>query len=223
MPNVSLITYLDYIATWEDESDENINQFISGYALLYLSHTPLAAAIIGVIKEQLEAYARLPLYPPFYPPLPSPSQKDYEDPYDKIIESKETIGLDVKSCKAILMQFIGGISKKEDKIIIDSKTFKKYAGSARIIYNHEDINKVYDALNGLDSSPKSEKDVKKCMDTITNLNFSATESSIVQNLTIGVMSWKIGVPDKAITTQAKEVGLASEIVESSLKVANMIP
>jgi hypothetical protein len=83
---------------------------------------------------------------------------------NNLIASKAPAGLDIKTCRGDLMQFMAQVHIRAGKL--DAATFRKYAESARIVYNSDEINKVYDALDELNLSGKTDVDVQKFMNTL---------------------------------------------------------
>jgi cellobiose-specific phosphotransferase system component IIB len=112
------------------------------------------------------------------------------------------------------MQFMAEVQRKNKTL--DAKAFRKYAESARGIFNSEEIQKVYDALDELNLSDRSDEDVKKCMDVIVGLKFPGeTELSIVRNISIAIMAYKLRIANTVIETQAKAAGIPVEEVDAS--------
>ncbi|WP_143478299.1 hypothetical protein [Pseudobacteriovorax antillogorgiicola] len=131
---------------------------------------------------------------------------------NNLIASKAPKGLDTKTCRGNLMQFMAEVEKNT---ILDAANFKKYAASARIVYNSDEINKVYDALDKLNLSSRSDADVKQFMDVLKGLNYPKTELSLVQNFAIAIMFYKLKIANATIKAQAEAAGLPVEEVEAT--------
>lgn len=94
-----------------------------------------------------------------------------------LIASTAPKGLDTRTCRSLLMQFMAQVHKDNGKL--DAAGFKKYAESARILYNSSEINVVYNALDILKFSAKTDTDVQKFLEYLKGLDYPATELSIV--------------------------------------------
>jgi len=99
---------------------------------------------------------------------------------------------------------------------LDAATFRMYAGSAREAFNSEEINKVYDALDELNLSAKSEEDVKKFMNVLVGLKFDNKWAlSLVQGFTISLMIYKLNIANNIIKEQAAKANIPGENYDSS--------
>jgi hypothetical protein len=276
--STDLITYLNYIATWETESDGNIDKLLGEHRLFvglgdFNSDTAINdefSTLVSLAKEVrdwtvaadvVEMAADAAAVASFWSfglgmaafavlegeaaidkaVASSKSQKlndklktadtdiasnissnvgNYVTEYksnNTLIVSKAPKGMDTKECRSYLLQFIGEIEKKEAKI--DAATFKKYAASARMIYDSDEIGKVYDALDELNLSGKSTADIEKFMKVIANLGVAPAWSrqiiSFVQGVSLVVALKNLNVQRSTITECAEAAGLPVEEVEAS--------
>ncbi len=277
MASTDLITYLHYIATWETESDANIDQLISEQSIfvnlgdfesdsvvdaefktindlacevrdrtIAADATQMAADAAAVasiwsfglgmaafaaleVTEQIEKAvisskskelnAKLTTVDSDISSQINPNVANYVSKYkenNNLIIAKAPKGLDIHTCRANLMQFMAEIQRKSGKL--DAATFKQYAESAKIVYNSDEINKVYDALDELNFSAKSDADVKKFMNVLAgftvppNAQFGLT---LVTGMSIGIMFYKLKIANATITAQAEDAGIPVEEVETS--------
>jgi cellobiose-specific phosphotransferase system component IIB len=277
MASTDLITYLNYIATWETESDQNIDALIDEQNLFvklddfdsddainkeFTTLTDLAkevrdltiaedatkmladaaaVASIWTFGLGMAAFAALETSAAIESAVISSKSKDlnaklttvdtdisskingnveaYVTKYkvnNNLIVSKAPKGMDTQSCRANLMQFMAKVQKGSGKL--DAATFKKYAESARIVFESDEINKVYDALDELNLGAKSEADVTKFMNTLQGLQLPELATfglSIVQGFSIAIMSYKLGIANKTIKSCAKAADIPLEEVDSS--------
>lgn len=130
-----------------------------------------------------------------------------------LIASNSPKGLDTRTCRSLLMQFMAQVHKATGKL--DATVFKKYAESARILYNSTEINDVYNALDTLNFSEKSDADIQQFLSFIKGLNYPSTQLSIIRNFSIAIMYYKLGIANKTIQENAKAAGFEVEEVESS--------
>lgn len=141
---------------------------------------------------------------------------DYVAKYKKnnnLIASKAPVGLDTRTCRGLLLQFLAQVQRNTT---LDVGTFKQYAESARRLYNSDEINAVYDALDTLNLSQKTDADVKKFMDFLAGFNFPGkTEISMVQNACIAIMFYKLKIANATIKEQAEAAGLPVEEVDAT--------
>lgn len=149
----------------------------------------------------------------------NPSVADYVRKYkenNNLIVGKAPKGLDIRTCRASLMQFMGEIQRKSGKL--DAAIFKTYAESARIVYNSDEINKVYDALDELNLSAKSDADVKKFMNVLAGLRLPPNAQfglTLVRGLSIMCMFYNLKIANATIKAQAEEAGIPVEEVKTS--------
>lgn len=130
-----------------------------------------------------------------------------------LIASNAPKGLDTRTCRSLLMQFMAQVQKANGKL--DATGFKKYAESARTLYNSTEINNVYNALDALNFSAKSDADIQKFLGYLKGLNYPATQLSIVRNFSIAIMYYKLNIANKTIEANAKAAGFEVAEVESS--------
>jgi hypothetical protein len=83
---------------------------------------------------------------------------------------------------------------------LDIPTFKQYANSARMLFNSEEIQAVYNALDKLNMSPGSEDDLNNCINAIKGFTFGgSTALTIVRFASIGIMANRINVATKKLS------------------------
>lgn len=92
---------------------------------------------------------------------------------NNIVAAKQATGMDGPTCRSILLQFMAQIEMAGGNL--DIATFKQYANSARMLLNSEEINAVYNALDKLNMSPKSDDDLKNCLDAIKGFTFGGRQ------------------------------------------------
>ncbi|KAF8307320.1 hypothetical protein DL93DRAFT_2088042 [Clavulina sp. PMI_390] len=91
---------------------------------------------------------------------------------NSMVADKRPRGMDAPTCRSILLQFMAHIELAGAKL--DVATFKQYAESARTLFNSKEIEAVYNALDKLNLSAKSDDDLKKCKDSIKGFSFGGT-------------------------------------------------
>lgn len=274
--STDLITYLNYISTWETESDENIdnlikendyflmlddfnsdkavdNEFDEIYKLacsvrdqtiavdaVRIAENVAAISAIWTFGFSMAAFASLAATRVIQERLISKysgelnqrlasadtnisnaigeNVKKYILKYKEnnhYINAKAPVGLDTRTCRSNLFQFMGAVQKKAKKL--DAKTFRSYAESARILYNSEEINKVYNALDELNFSKKTAEDIKKCMEVIKGINIppgARYALDIILPLSFYIMAYKFKISIDIIKKQAVEAGLPAEEVNT---------
>ncbi|KAH6632104.1 hypothetical protein F5144DRAFT_649563 [Chaetomium tenue] len=248
--STDLMAYLNYMSTWDSESDDNINKVISEQQLFasvgsfssddainaeFDTLTGLATTTFGL---GMTAFAALEAAEAIERKVISDKSKElneklktidtdisarinkdvnlYVTQYkanNNLIASKAPKGLDTRRFRAILMQFMAQVHKA--KGTIDIATFKQYAESARTLYNSAKINDVYDALDKLNLSDKSDDDVKQFIGFLKGLDFNSTALTIIRNVSIAIMAYKLNIANKKIANLAKEAGLEVPEVEES--------
>ncbi|KAK1660049.1 hypothetical protein BDP55DRAFT_677622 [Colletotrichum godetiae] len=87
---------------------------------------------------------------------------------NKIVAAQQATGMTGQTCRSILLQFMAQIEMSGGKL--DVATFKQYANSARKLFDSKEITDVYDALDNLNMSSKSDDDLKKYLDSIKGLH-----------------------------------------------------
>ena len=277
MASTDLITYLNYISTWETESDNNIDTLISEQRIFanlgnYSSDgavngefdtlnnlacqvrdltiaadaTQMAADVAAVASIWsfglgMAAYAALEVTEQIERAVISSKSKDLNAKLDSadtdisaqispdvnsyvtaykqnnnLIISKAPKGLDTQTCRSNLMQFMAVVQRKSGKL--DAATFRQYAESARIVYNGDEINKVYDALDELNLSAKTDADIKKFMNTLNGYvppAGAAFGKAIVTNVSLGLLGYKLKIANAKIKSMAEEQGIPPEEVDTS--------
>ena len=116
---------------------------------------------------------------------------------NNIVAAKQAKGMDGQTCRSILLQFMGQIEMADGKLDVD--TFKQYANSARMLFNSEEIKAVYNALDKLNMSPKSDDDLKNCIDSIKSFKFDgSTAVTLVRYGSIGIMANSLKIATKRL-------------------------
>jgi hypothetical protein len=277
MASTDLITYLNYMATWDSESDANIDSIITEQSLflqvgdfdyttaveeefkdltdlamevrnltIAADATQIAADVAAVASiwsfglgmaafAALEAAEiiekkvisnkskklnnKLTTVDTDISAKISVNVKNYVTQYklnNNLIASKAPKGLDTQTCRADLMQFMADVQRRAGKL--DAKTFRKYAESARLLYNSEEINKVYDALDELNLSAKSEADVQKFMNVLAGFKPPqgvTIAKELLTGVSIMIMFYKLKIANKTIKATAAEAGIPVEEVNTS--------
>ncbi|KAF6785040.1 hypothetical protein CSOJ01_15661 [Colletotrichum sojae] len=92
---------------------------------------------------------------------------------------------------------------------LDVATFREYANSARLIFNSKEIIAVYDALDHLNMSRKSDADLKNCMDSLKAFKLGGTTALYsVLSVCILIMSLKM----KVATDRLSQLNKTDEFV-----------
>ncbi|RUP52014.1 hypothetical protein BC936DRAFT_143527 [Jimgerdemannia flammicorona] len=116
---------------------------------------------------------------------------------NSIVAAKQAKGMDGQTCRSILLQFMAQIELAEGKL--DVATFKKYANSARVLFDSDEIKAVYDALDKLNLSAKSDDDLKNCIDSIKGFTFGgSTALTMVRIGSIYIMANRMNVATKKL-------------------------
>lgn len=272
--STDLITYLAYMSTWADESDDNINNVIQEHQQFtalddfasdgavdaeFQTLTDLATAVrdntiaadaiqiaadaaavaaiwsfdFGMVAfaalEATEAIERkvisakstelndkLTTVDTDISTKIGPKVSDYIAKYkanNNLIVAKAPKGFDNTRCRLVLMQFMAKIERKHKTL--DTDTFKKYAESARILYKSDEVQAVYDALDELDLSDRTDADVQKYLSFLKGLKFDSTASTIIRTVSVIFMAYKLNIANSTIKECAKAAGLEVSEVESS--------
>ncbi len=133
---------------------------------------------------------------------------------NKLIASKATTGLDTRHCRAILFQFMLHVECKE---VLTAASFKKFAGVVRRFYHSNEIQAVYDALDDLHLSDKSNNAVKaywkafKAAIPSTSLSYD-----FARDLSITVLNVATRGGRRAIEQIAEEEGIAIDAVAEGI-------
>ncbi|WP_203258744.1 hypothetical protein [Hyunsoonleella ulvae] len=274
MASTDLITYLNYMSTWDTESDGNIDDIIKEQTLFInvgdfdaesavnsefseleslamevrdrtiaadatkIAADAAAVASIWSFGLGMAAFAALEATAIIEEKVISdkskelnnklqtadtdisnkigPSVANYVAQYKKnnnLIASKAPAGLDTKTCRANLMQFMAEVQRKAGKL--DAATFRTYAESARIVYNSSEINQVYDALDELNLSAKSDADVEKFMNSLVGWTPPAAAkvgTELVRGISILILKNRLNIATKTIETAARDAGIPAEEV-----------
>lgn len=134
---------------------------------------------------------------------------------NNLIASKAPTGLDTRTCRSMLLQFMGAIERKN--VQLNAANFRKWAGSARVVYNSTQINSVYDALDTLNLSSRTDADVKQFMDALAGFNLPGKEEvDIVRSFCIAIMFYKLNIARKTIIEQARAAEIPVEEVDATV-------
>ena len=277
MASTDLMTYLNYMATWDSESDGNIdniiteqnlflqvgdydsdhvvnNEFDTLYDLacdvrdrtIAADATQMAADIAAVASIWsfglgMAAFAALEAAATIERAVISSKSKELNDKLttvdkdisenindnikryvekyklnNNLIASKAPVGLDTRTCRAYLLQFTAEVQRKSGRL--DATTFRRYAESARLLFNCDEINAVYDALDELNMSARTDADVEKFMNVLIGFQPPqgvALAKSILMGASILIMFHKLKIAGKTIENIAKERGVPVEEVNTS--------
>lgn len=274
MASTDLMTYLNYIAAWETESDTNIDSLITEHSLFLnldnfnsdssidaefseltgiarkvrdltiaadatqIAADAAAVASIWSFGLGMVAFAALEAAEVIErKEISSKSNElskklktidtdisarinvnvsNYIHTYKKnnnLIVSKAPKGLNPQSCRGDLLQFMAQVQRKTS---LTAENFRKYAGSARLLFDSKEINKVYDALDELNLGNKADTDVKKFMNVLVGLDFPRTQLSLVHSACILIMGHKIKIANAVIKAEAEAAGIEIAEVETSV-------
>ena len=272
--STDLITYLNFIAGWENESDENIGVLIEEHDLFvgldnfdseqaiekeFKTLTDLAitvrdetitadslqiasdAAAIASIwsfgmgmatfmvlqteaillkgtiaKDSKKLNEKLKTIDTDIAAQINENIEKYIDAYknnNELIAAKGSViapGLDIQNCRADLMQFMAQTERVyRDKGGLTIENFKQLAGSARLVFNSDEIKKVYDALDILNFSDKSQINVDKFMAVFNKLSFNKPTLEFIRFGSM-ILVQRMGVAKESIQTAAERAGLPLE-------------
>jgi len=130
-----------------------------------------------------------------------------------LIVSKAPKGLDARTCRANLMQFMAGVEKNGT---LDAAHFRQYASSCRRLFDSEEINDVYDALDKLNLSAKDDDDIEAFVGTLAGFKFPDKFAvDIVRSFCIAIMVYKLKIATTKIAKIAKAKGISVEEVDES--------
>jgi hypothetical protein len=105
----------------------------------------------------------------------------------------------------------------ERNTTLTAANFRTWAGSARRVYNSTEINAVYDALDTLNLSQKTDADVAKFMNTLAGFQFGGkTEISLVRNFCIAILFYKLKIATQTIREQAEAAEIPVEEVDATV-------
>ncbi|KAK3368276.1 hypothetical protein B0H63DRAFT_528646 [Podospora didyma] len=130
-----------------------------------------------------------------------------------LIASKAPKGLDARTCRSILMQFMAQVHEYNGTL--DIAGFKKYAEAARRLYNSPEINDVYDALDKLNLSEESDADVQQFIELVKSQNFDSVVMILLRNIAVTSMAFSLNIANQTIRDCAKAAGFEVAEVESS--------
>ena len=119
-----------------------------------------------------------------------------------LIANKVPEGLDHRTCRSYLMQFMAGVEKNGT---LDAAHFRQYASSCRRLFDSEEINDVYDALDKLNFSDKDDDDVHAFIRTLEGFEFTDMYAlNIVRNVSIAIMFHNLRIARTRIAKAAAE-------------------
>jgi len=129
---------------------------------------------------------------------------------NKMIFLKAAKGLDTRTCRANLMHLMAGV---EQNATLDVAHFRQYAGSCRLLFDSEEINKVYDALDKLNlSDAKDDAAVQRFMESLALIHFDHKAVEVVQSVCVSILITRIGLGMPQIARIAQAVGNRWEIL-----------
>ena len=131
---------------------------------------------------------------------------------NKMISVQSPKALNLEEARANLMQFMAQVEKRfKDKGGLTVANFKLLAASARLAFDSEEIKKVYDALDDLNLSNKSQEDVNKLMDILKGFDLPDPKAiALIQGLSIVVVNSKMNIAKEKIEASCEEAGIAVE-------------
>ncbi|KAJ3941502.1 uncharacterized protein N0V96_008213 [Colletotrichum fioriniae] len=132
-----------------------------------------------------------------------------------MIKSMAAEGMDGQTCRSILLQFMAQIELGGGTL--DVPTFKQYADSARKLYNSQQISAVYDALDQLNLSQKSDNDVTTFVNSIKGFTFDgSTEVAMARVLCVGIMANRMSIATTKLAQNADMAELVGAEAETSV-------
>ncbi|KAJ5681610.1 uncharacterized protein N7477_001550 [Penicillium maclennaniae] len=274
--STSLITYLNYMSTWDSESDGNIDKVIDEHNLfvnlgdfdsdtavnneftalvdlamtvrdetiaadaIQISADAAAVASIWSFGLGMAAFAALEATHAIMEKIISDKSTELNNKLttadtdisshindnvnlyvvsykanNTLIASKAPAGLDTRTCRSLLMQFMAEVQKRNNGNLTTG-LFKQYAESARILYNSPEINNVYDAFDTLNLSGKTDQDIQQFMSAINGFTgFDTTAISLVRGAAVVLMFYKLRIASSTIEANAREAGFEVAEVETS--------
>lgn len=275
MASTDLIAYLNYMATWDSESDNNIDPIISEHnqfinigdfdsdsavnnefntltslamqvrnLTIAADATQIAAdaaavASIWSFGLSMAAFAALEAAEVIQQKVISSKSTELNNKLasadtdisvaigekvqnyvaiyksnNNLIASKAPTGLDTRTCRSLLLQFMAAV---ERNTTLTAANFRTWAGSARLVYNSTEINAVYDALDTLNLSQKTDADVAKFMNALAGFKFGGqAEISLVRNFCIAILFYKLNIATKTIRAQAEAAEIPVEEVDATV-------
>jgi hypothetical protein len=133
---------------------------------------------------------------------------------NNFIASQAISGMNTRTCRSILLQFMAEVQRRTT---LTADSFRQYAQSARIVYNSNEINAVYDALDTLNFSQKTDADVAQFMNVLKGLAFPGEqEIALVRGFCVAIMFNRMGIAKDTIAEQAKEAGIPIEEVDATV-------
>ena len=122
-------------------------------------------------------------------------------------------GLDQRTCRSYLMSFMAGVEKH---VTLDVAHFRQYAMSCHRLYNSEEINDVYDALDDLNFSAEDDVDIQAAINTLHGFKFEGEDAVVfVSYLSIAIMCNNLGIEHTRIRRAAQAKGIPVEEVNDS--------
>ncbi len=272
---LDLEEYLNYIFTWEHESDEHINSIISELNYLldiskyhfepddaieqkfneltlllfevektvvrqtiiqYLANESAIARLLGFglgmanllhgeMEYTLSAWSISEEMEIFIKKLETIDFKIAEDMGETVknymvtykrnnqtIAEKGSLRINTSECRVYLLQFMFEVYSKKGEL--DVATFRKWAHSARLVYDSKEVKDIKDALNNVSKS----KDPESAMQSLSKFiasNDDQTSTSLVVGLAFLTMSYDHKIETNQIKSVAVENGIPSEYLNTN--------
>ena len=134
-----------------------------------------------------------------------------------IIQAQDPKGMGLREARANLMQFMSEVDTHyADKGGLTVSNFVQLAASAKIAFNSQEINDVYDALDSLNMSNKAEGDVQKFTDTLKGLKIKDHGAIfIIHGASLGFALNRLGVAKDTLQRCAEASELPLEEIDNS--------
>jgi hypothetical protein len=134
---------------------------------------------------------------------------------NSLIASKAPIGLDTRTCRSLLMQFMAEVQKHNNGQL-NVALFRTWVESAKKLYNSPEIEAVYDAFDTLNLSGRTDQNIQQFMGTIKGFTgFDTTAITIIRSVAVTFMFAKLKLANTTIETNARAAGFEVAEVESS--------
>jgi hypothetical protein len=117
-----------------------------------------------------------------------------------------------REARSIILQFFCHMELR--KVDLTPQNFRMYANSSRVLWNSNVKDKIMDALDKLNLSPKTESDIKDCMNALKDLekDFDPLVVYVLRSFSIAVMFRQLGVANERIANAARAAGFEVEEV-----------
>jgi hypothetical protein len=272
---LDLEEYLNYIFTWENESDEHINSIISELNLLldiskyhfepddaieqqfnelivllfqvertvirqkvmqYLANASAITCLFGFglgmvnliyaeMEYTLSAWSISEEMEIFLKKLETIDFKIAEDMGETVknymvtykrnnetIAEKGSLRISTTECRVYLLQFMFEIYSKKGQF--DVATFRKWAHSARLVYDSKEVKDIQDALNNVSKS-KDPEDAIHTLGKFIASNNDQPSTSLVVGLAFLTMSYYHKIETNQLKIVAEEKGIPSEYLSTN--------